>query len=67
MTFYHNHASIDDKHAKDVEKIFLNVCKTEDDWKQVTKVAVTTIDLTHQILMSVLDEYSNLVNEEESD
>jgi hypothetical protein len=67
MTFYHNHASIDNKHAKDVEKILLSVCRTEDDWKQVTKVAVTTIDLTHQILISVLEEYGRLLEGEESD
>ena len=66
MTFYHNHATIDDKHAKDVEKILLSVCETEEDWKQVTKVAVTTIDLTHQILISVIDEYEKLVEEQHS-
>ena len=67
MTFYHNHATIDDKHAKDVEKILLAVCKTKEDWKQVTKVAVTTIDLTHQILISVIEEYNRLLDGEESD
>jgi len=67
MTFYHNHASIDDKHAKDVEKILLSVCKTREDWKEVTKAALTTIDLTHQILIAVIEEYNKLLQGEQSD
>ena len=67
MTFYYNHANIDDKHAKDVEQILLKVCKTDDDWNQVAKVAITTIDLTHEILRSVLKEFGKLVNGENSE
>ena len=62
MTFYYNHAHIDDKHAKDVEKILLKVCRTEDDWEQVAKVAATTIDLTNNIISAVLEEYNKIVN-----
>jgi hypothetical protein len=67
MTFYYNHAHIDDKHAKDVEQILLQVCQTDHDWKEVAKVATATIDLTHNILSSVLDEYNKLVKGEMSD
>ncbi|HYV93087.1 MAG TPA: iron-containing redox enzyme family protein [Chitinophagales bacterium] len=67
MTFYYNHAAIDDKHAKDVEKILLHVCKTDDDWKQLMKAAAMTIELTHGIIQSVLKEYEKLVNGEESE
>ncbi|HEY6503257.1 MAG TPA: iron-containing redox enzyme family protein [Chitinophagaceae bacterium] len=67
MTFYYNHAHIDDKHAKDVEQILLKVCRTDDDWKQVAKVATVTIDITHSILSAVLDEYNKLVKGEMSD
>jgi pyrroloquinoline quinone (PQQ) biosynthesis protein C len=67
MTFYYSHALIDDKHAKDVEKIVLATCKTEDDWKQITKVAEITIDLTHEILQQVLKEYELLINGKSSD
>lgn len=67
MTFYYNHAAIDDKHAKDVERILLHVCKSPQDWKQVMKVAETTISLTHEILKAVLDEYQKLVKAEPSE
>jgi hypothetical protein len=67
MTFYHNHASIDDKHAKDVEKILLSVCNTAEDWKHVTRSALTTIDLTNQILIGVTEEYKKLLLGEHSD
>jgi len=67
MTFFYNHSSIDDKHAKDVEKILLHICRTEEDWKAVTQTAIITLDLTHQILVSVIDEYEKLVKNERSD
>ncbi len=67
MTFYYNHSAIDDKHAKDVEQILLKVCVTDEDWKQVKKVALTTLDLTNNILASVLGEYRKLIQGEESD
>ncbi len=60
MTFFYNHSAIDDKHAKDVEDIIIKVCKTEDDWDSVYKVAETTIDLTFGIISEVLREYEAL-------
>lgn len=60
MTFYFNHSNIDEKHAKEVEEIVCKVCETDEDWQQVTKVALTTLDLTNQILTTVLDEYHKL-------
>lgn len=67
MTFYFNHSNIDEKHAKEVQEITCKVCKTDDDWKQVTKVAMTTLELTNQILSSVLEEYHKLVAGKPSD
>jgi hypothetical protein len=67
MTFYFNHAVLDDKHAKDVEDILLYACKSDADWKQVMKVAETTIDLTYGIINAVLKEYNKLLNQESSD
>lgn len=66
MTFFYNHSTIDDKHAKDVENILLHCCNTNDDWKAIEQAAVITLDLTHQILKSVLDEYEKLVKTEPS-
>jgi len=67
MTFFYNHSSIDDKHAKDVEKILLHICKTEEDWKAVSQSATITLDLTHQVLKAVIDEYEKLVRDKPSD
>jgi len=67
MTFFYSHSSIDDKHAKDVEKILLHICKTEEDWEAVTRSAIITLDLTHQILKAVIDEYEKLVRDKPSD
>ena len=67
MTFFYNHSVIDDKHAKDVEKILLHVCKTEADWEAVGNSAMITLELTFQILRAVVDEYEKLVREEPSD
>ena len=66
MTFFYNHSTIDDKHAKDVEKIILHICKTDDDWTAVTESAMITLDLTYQILRSVIDEYEKLVRNQPS-
>jgi pyrroloquinoline quinone (PQQ) biosynthesis protein C len=61
MTFFYNHSTIDDKHAKDVENILLHCCNSKDDWDAVEQAAIITLDLTHQILKSVLEEYEKLV------
>ena len=66
MTFYFNHSNIDEKHAKDVQDIIAKVCKTEKDWEEITKVALTTLDLTNQIIFAVIGEYQKLVNNEET-
>jgi pyrroloquinoline quinone (PQQ) biosynthesis protein C len=67
MTFFYSHSTIDDKHAKDVEDIILEVCQTDDDWQAVTQTALMTLDLTHQIIKAVLEEYHKLVRGEASE
>ncbi len=66
MTFFYSHSAIDDKHAKDVEDILMKVCNTEEDWAAVSEAAIITLDLTHQIIKAVLDEYAKLVRSESS-
>lgn len=66
LSFFYNHSTIDDKHAQDVERILLHVCRTEEDWQAVTETAIITLDLTHQILKAVIDEYEKLVRQEPS-
>src|SRR5688572_15877011 len=41
MTFFVSHAVIDEKHAKDVERILSIVCKTDEDWMVVEKAMIT--------------------------
>jgi hypothetical protein len=61
MTFFHNHATIDEKHAREVEEILIKVCKTPADWRAVQRVAETTLRLTADILTTVVEEYFKLV------
>lgn len=65
ITFYYNHAQIDDKHAKDVENILAKVCTTEADWAAVMRTASTTIDLTHRMIEAVIREYHRLTSGED--
>ena len=45
MTFFVNHATIDEKHAADVEQIIQMVCKTDEDWNAVATGMVDTLNL----------------------
>jgi hypothetical protein len=60
MTFFHSHATIDEKHAEEVEEILIKVCKTDEDWKAVRRVAEITLRLTADILTTVVEEYFKL-------
>jgi thiaminase len=57
MTFFYNHAHIDEKHAREVEETLLKICATPEDWRAVTKTAVASLKLTYHILQQVLEEY----------
>ncbi len=61
ITFFHNHAAIDEKHAREVEEILIKVCKTAQYWEAVRRVATITLRLTADILTTVLEEYFKLV------
>lgn len=67
MTFYFNHSDIDDKHAKDVEDILLITCKTREDWKEISKVASTTIDVSMEMMNQSIAAFKALSEGEESD
>ena len=60
LTFFYSHSNIDAKHAEDVKRIMLKVCKTDQDWDAVERVAVTTLKLTNDIFNEAFDEYIKL-------
>jgi len=60
MTFYFNHADIDDKHAQDVENILLLTCKTDEDWEAVQKVAAVTVDVSLDMLTQTMEAFMEL-------
>ena len=66
MTFFYSHSNIDEKHAKDVERILLKVCKTDKDWEDVKKVAKVTLELTNNMFQESFTEFLKLVNNEPS-
>lgn len=67
MTFFYSHSHIDDKHAKDVVEILQKVCKTEQDWNQVKKVAKTTLSLTNTMFHETFEEFLKIQRGEASD
>lgn len=60
MTFLISHATIDEKHAEEIDEMINKFCKTNDDWEAVEKVLKTSLRLQSAILDSVLSEYLNL-------
>lgn len=63
LTFFYSHSTIDSKHAEDVKRILLKVCKTDDDWASVERVAQITLKLTNDIFQESFDEYIRLRDE----
>jgi hypothetical protein len=53
MTFFVSHAVIDEKHAKDVERIVKIVCKTPEDWEAVTNGMVDTLEMAINIFVEI--------------
>jgi hypothetical protein len=66
MTFLISHATIDEKHAQEIDEMINEFCKTDDDWYAVEKVLKTSLRLQSEMLDSVLFEYLNLKNGGES-
>ncbi|MBN2892552.1 MAG: iron-containing redox enzyme family protein [Bacteroidales bacterium] len=66
MTFYISHEEIDKKHGKDIERVLVQLCKTEEDWEDITEVAKTTLNLTFEMIGGIVKEYEKLLNGEKS-
>jgi hypothetical protein len=67
MTFFYSHSNIDEKHADDVTRILLKVCKTDKDWESVKKVAKITLALTNTMFHESFEEFLRLREGESSE
>lgn len=57
LKFFIAHASIDQAHAEEVQRMILDNCKTDQDFGDVKYVLENTLSLTGRILDDVWDEY----------
>lgn len=57
LKFFIAHASIDEAHAEEVQKMILENCKTNLDFDDVEYVSENTLSLTGRILDTVWNEY----------
>lgn len=61
MTFFNEHSDIDQQHALDVEKMIISVCKTDQDFSDISEVMLQTLELTHHMLNEIAKEYKNVL------
>lgn len=64
LTFYTNHVTIDEGHAKEVRTIIDEVAKTQEDWNGMVRVAEMTFNLTLGIIKDTVEEYNKLISGE---
>jgi hypothetical protein len=57
MSFFVSHAEIDEKHARDVERIIGLVCQTEEDWRAVEQGMVESLNLAKNIFAEIYQEH----------
>jgi pyrroloquinoline quinone (PQQ) biosynthesis protein C len=60
MTFLVSHASIDEKHAAEIDQMLTMNCKSDDDWESSEQVLRTSLLLQSRMLDSIVDEYKKL-------
>lgn len=61
MTFFSEHSDIDEKHADDVNRMIVTNCKTTEDFNEVAKVMLQTLQMTGDMLNSIADEYEKVL------
>jgi hypothetical protein len=61
MTFFSEHSDIDEKHSDDVNRMIKSMCKTDEDWNEVSKVMLQTLELTGQMLTAIANEYKRVL------
>jgi thiaminase len=57
MTFIVSHATIDEKHSREIEEMIATFCKTEADWQAVEDVMNTSLRLQSEMLGQMVDSY----------
>ena len=60
MTFIISHATIDEKHSRDIEEMIEKFCKTEEDWQAVEAVMNASLRLQSEMLAQVVKSYQVL-------
>jgi hypothetical protein len=60
MTFFAQHATIDEDHSVEVRDIISKLAQNEDDWNAIARVLETTLLLTGEILEAIAREYLNV-------
>lgn len=60
MTFLVSHASIDEKHAQDIEEMVGTLCRSDEDWQAVEEVMRTSLKLQSEMLEQVVKSYQTL-------
>ena len=61
MTFFAEHSDIDEKHADDVNRMISANCKTAEDWNEVSKVMLQTLQMTNDMLNAIAEEYAKVL------
>ena len=59
-SFLVSHASIDEKHAEDVDNAIIHNCKKPEDWGSLAEVMQTSLRLQSAMLDAVMEEYQAL-------
>jgi pyrroloquinoline quinone (PQQ) biosynthesis protein C len=57
MTFFREHSSIDEEHAKQVMETITRFAKTEDDWSSIEDCMVNSLILTTRMMDEVFEEF----------
>lgn len=63
LTFFLQHATIDEKHAQEVEKIICEFVKTNDDFQAVQDVLLMSLRLTQLMMDAVAEKYLELASD----
>ena len=62
MTFFREHSSIDEEHAKQVMETISRFAKTEDDWSSIEECMVNSLILTTRMTDEVFEEFMKVKN-----
>ncbi|MEX2499098.1 MAG: iron-containing redox enzyme family protein [Wenzhouxiangellaceae bacterium] len=62
LSFFIAHSEIDSKHAEEVARIMVRHARTDEDWRDIEQVMVTSLKLTGHVLDDVFETYEAVVS-----